>query len=137
MNVVIDTNVIVSATLRAGSVPWQALETAMRHGRLLVSNRTLDELHFVLRRPRFDKLVSLERRMDIFAEVLLLGEDVTITQTVTACRDPRDDKFLEVAVNGNATHIVSGDLDLLALHPFRGIPILTPADFLTAVGAHP
>ena len=46
------------------------------------------------------------------------------------CRDPDDDKFLELAVSGNADYLVSGDDDLLALHPFREIPILRPAEFL-------
>ena len=45
---------------------------------------------------------------------------------VQACRDPRDNKFLEIAVNGEADIIISGDEDLLVLHPFRGIEIVTP-----------
>jgi uncharacterized protein len=43
---------------------------------------------------------------------------------------PHDDKFLELAVNGRADLIISGDADLLALNPFRDIPILTPAAFM-------
>jgi predicted nucleic acid-binding protein len=50
------------------------------------------------------------------------------------CRDPHDDKFLEVAVNGHADLIVSGDGDLLALNPFRNISIVTPAMFVQGVG---
>nr|WP_232285716.1 putative toxin-antitoxin system toxin component, PIN family [Crocosphaera chwakensis] len=50
------------------------------------------------------------------------------------CRDPKDNKFLEVAVNGNATHIITGDKDLLELHPFRGISILKPKQFLQIIG---
>jgi putative PIN family toxin of toxin-antitoxin system len=49
---------------------------------------------------------------------------------IRACRDARDDKFLEVAVHGKADAIVTGDADLLALDPFQGIAILTPADYL-------
>jgi predicted nucleic acid-binding protein len=56
---------------------------------------------------------------------------VDVTERVAACRDPKDDKFLELAVSGRASCIVSGDKDLLALHPFRGIAILNPAAFLT------
>ena len=48
-------------------------------------------------------------------------------------KDPEDNKFLELAVNGNANVIVSGDADLLALHPFRGIPIEAPAKFMIRV----
>ena len=55
---------------------------------------------------------------------------VAITGAVMGCRDPDDDKFLETAITGEASAIVSGDNDLLAMHPFRGIPILRPADFL-------
>jgi predicted nucleic acid-binding protein len=55
---------------------------------------------------------------------------VTILSPVRACRDPRDDKFLEVAVHGRADAIVTGDRDLLDLNPFRGIAILTPAEYL-------
>ena len=49
---------------------------------------------------------------------------------ITACRDPKDDKFLTLAVAANADYIVTGDDDLLVLHPFRGIQIIKPAEFL-------
>jgi predicted nucleic acid-binding protein len=62
--------------------------------------------------------------------VLAAAELVTITDRTTACRDPKDDKFLELAVNGRANLIISGDADLLALNPFREIPIVTPATFV-------
>ena len=55
---------------------------------------------------------------------------VAITQRIHACRDPKDDKFLDVALTGEAQLIVTGDQDLLALHPFHGIEILTPTAFL-------
>ena len=57
-------------------------------------------------------------------------ELVAITEQIVACRDPTDDKFLELAINGHADLIVSGDADLLALDPFRGIAIITPAAFV-------
>jgi predicted nucleic acid-binding protein len=52
-------------------------------------------------------------------------------QHVRASRDPKDDKFLEAAVNGRASVLVTGDRDLLDLNPFRGVAIVTPADYLT------
>ncbi len=52
-----------------------------------------------------------------------------LAEAVAGCRDPNDDKFLELAVNGRADLIVSGDEDLLVLGAFRGIPIMTPARF--------
>ena len=68
-------------------------------------------------------------------ELLAAAELVTITDRVTACRDPKDDKFLELAISGHADLIVSGDADLLALNPFQGIPIVTPAIFVSGRGA--
>jgi putative PIN family toxin of toxin-antitoxin system len=64
--------------------------------------------------------------------MLSSAELVTILESVTGCRDPNDDKFLELAVNGRADVIISGDNDLLMLDIFRGIPIITPAAFRLA-----
>ena len=63
------------------------------------------------------------------------AESVEVTERVRACRDPKDDKILELAVNGNADYIVTGDDDLLAMNPFRDIEIVRPAEFLTVVGS--
>ena len=57
------------------------------------------------------------------------AELVPITERIAVCRDPTDDKFLEPAVNGRADAIVTDDFDLLVLHPFWGIPIITPTVF--------
>ena len=62
-------------------------------------------------------------------KLMAAAELVTITERIAACRDPTDDKFLELAVNGHADLIVTGDADLLVLNPFRNIPIVTPAQF--------
>jgi uncharacterized protein len=67
------------------------------------------------------------------ARILAAAESVPMAERIAACRDPTDDKFLELAVNGHADLIVSGDSDLLALNPFRGIPIVTPAVFVQGV----
>ena len=87
------------------------------------------ELTARLLSTRFDRYVSRERRELLLLRLAPLVEIVEVVQEVRACRDPKDDMFLEAAVNGRADMIVSGDRDLLALHPFRGIPILTPSDF--------
>ena len=67
------------------------------------------------------------------AKMLALAELVPIAERIAVCRDPTDDKFLELAVNGRADLIVTGDNDLLALNPFRDIPIITPAVFVQGV----
>ena len=65
--------------------------------------------------------------------MLAAAELVTITERIPACRDPTDDKFLELAVNGHADMILSGDGDLFALNMFHQIPIVTPAIFVQGV----
>lgn len=66
-----------------------------------------------------------------FLVALLKESDlVAITEQIDECRDPSDNKFLELALCGNADVLVTGDNDLLVLNPFRGIAIVTPRDFL-------
>lgn len=127
---VLDTNVIVSALLLRRSVARQAFDRALENGKLLLSLATLDELDQVLRRRGFDRYVLEDERMQFLAALVREAVLIEVTETVTECRDPKDNKFLELAVSGNATCIISGDDDLLALHPFRGIPIFTPRSFL-------
>ncbi|MBU0717333.1 MAG: putative toxin-antitoxin system toxin component, PIN family [Planctomycetes bacterium] len=131
LRVVCDTNVIISAMLLPLSVPRQAINRALREGRLLISAATTAELDEVIRRPRFDKYVSEEERIEFLTALVHEAELVNVVETVTDCRDPRNNKFLELAVSGRATHIVTGDSDLLAIHPFRGISVVSPSSFLT------
>jgi putative PIN family toxin of toxin-antitoxin system len=128
---VVDTNSLVSAALLFNAVPGQAVRLAVAHGRLLVSADTLAELIEVLARPKFDRYQSPARRETFVRAFLNVTKLVAIVETIRACRDTRDDKFLEVAVNGRARAIVTGDQDLLALNPFRGIPIITAATYLS------
>jgi putative PIN family toxin of toxin-antitoxin system len=134
LRTVVDTGVVVSAVLLPRSVPRQAFDLAVR-GRLLVSAATIAELDDVLRRAKFDKYVSEERRREFLAALIRQAELVEVAEAIKECRDAKDNKFLEVAATGGATHIVSGDDDLLVLHPFRGIQIVTPQDFLTMAGS--
>ena len=128
---VFDTNVIVSALLLKHSVSRQAFDTALASGELLLSLAVISELNDVLKRKHFDKYILEEERMQFLAVLVREATLVEITETITECRDPKDDKFLELAVNGEAACIVSGDKDLLVLHPFRGIPIVRPTGFLS------
>jgi putative PIN family toxin of toxin-antitoxin system len=99
-------------------------------GKVLASDPTLLELVEVMGRVRFDRYVERSIRQQLVAEFANACERVQITYPIRACRDPRDDRFLEVAVHGRADLIITGDEDLLALNPFRGIPILMPAEYL-------
>lgn len=133
MRAVVDTNILVRAVIKpSGSVGPVLLR--LRHGdyTLLYAQSLLEELVDVLNRPRIRDKYQLTNQdiQTIVSLILLRGEAVVPQERIAACRDPKDDKFLEVAVAGEADVIVSGDEDLLVLHPFAGIPILPPADFL-------
>jgi putative PIN family toxin of toxin-antitoxin system len=133
MRVVVDTNVLVSALiLPRASVGPVLLRLRQGDYTILYNQSLLEELVDVLNRPRIRHKYGLteEDIQALLGLILLRGEVVIPEQRITACRDPRDDKFLEVAVAGEADLIVSGDQDLLALHPFEAIPILSPAEFL-------
>jgi putative PIN family toxin of toxin-antitoxin system len=99
---------------------------------LLASDATLQELGDVLGRPKFDPYISRADRAEFIQRLSGVTRVVPILRKISACRDPRDDKFLDVAVAGDARAIITGDKDLLALHPFHGIAIVSPADLLTA-----
>lgn len=133
MRCVFDTNVIVSAALLSESVPRQAFDKATGRGTILISAPVLLELAEVLGRPKLNKYVLEEERMRFLVALLKESELVEVTEAVNECRDAKDNKFLELALSGKADHVVSGDQDLLVLSPFRGIPIVTPRDFLEAV----
>jgi putative PIN family toxin of toxin-antitoxin system len=128
--VVVDTNVLVSQLVLPFSVPDEAVRKAVTSGRLLFSDSTMKELAGVLSRPKFDRYVSSENRVQFLSGLCSIGEFVPIIRVVHECRDPRDDKFLEVALNGKADLILIGDADLLALHPWREITIVSPTSFL-------
>ncbi len=129
-NYVFDTNSIISANLLAASVTRQAYDKALEEGVLLYSKETLSELAEVFFRTKFDKYLSIEKRVKEFETFEKKGIAVDVFIKVNACRDSKDNKFLELALTGKANCIITGDKDLLVLHPFQGISILTPGDFL-------
>ena len=128
--VVLDTNVLISGLFSTTSTPARAVEHAVNNGQLIASAETLRELMTKLLSPKFDRYVPRERRDALLLRLAPLIEIVEVIQPVRASRDPKDDKFIEAAVNGRADVIVSGDRDLLELNPFRGIAILTPAAYM-------
>jgi putative PIN family toxin of toxin-antitoxin system len=128
---VFDTNSLISAALISSSVNARALDTALDKGRLVISEAVLQEFAEVIFRKKFDKyffddaerneaIDKIERNAVIFFP----------KEIITSCRDPKDNKFLELAVAAGSSCIITGDKDLLILDPFRNIPIVTAADFL-------
>jgi uncharacterized protein len=132
MRLVVDTNVFVSAVLKDNSLPFFVVRWIERHDGLLKCAATEQQLLEVLARP-YIAGVTIPALREGVVRMLAAAELVPIVERITACRDPTDDKFLELAVNGHADLIVSGDADLLVLNSFRGIPIVTPAVFVQGV----
>ena len=130
MRCVFDTNVLISALLLPDSKPRQALQMALLQGQVLISFATLAELSEVLGRKKFLRYVDEQDIRNFLAALTRGAEWVEVRVHIAACRDPKDDKFLDVAVSGNATHIITGDTDLLALNPYHGIQILPPHRFV-------
>ena len=127
---VFDTNTLISRLLSPGEVPAKAVDHALASGVLLVSKETMNELARVLDRPKFDPYVSREDRRRFINLLGGVSRIVPIARRVHVCRDPKDDIFLDVALNGEAKAIITGDEDLLALDPFHGVRIVKPAEFL-------
>ena len=90
----------------------------------------MEELDSVFRRPKFDRYQDLDKRLSYLWSFLEAGKPIEVMDIVTDCRDPKDNKFLELALAGKADFIITGDADLLSLHPWPGIAILSPADYL-------
>ena len=128
--IVIDTNVVISAFIFGSSSSMKAFTLAKLRGTILISNDVLSELINVLSRSKFDRYITSEIREDFLASLMLEAEIVPITEKITACRDPKDNKFLELAISGHADYLLTGDQDLLVLHPFRNLQIITVSNFL-------
>jgi putative PIN family toxin of toxin-antitoxin system len=132
--IVLDTSTLVSAALKIASVPHQALLRALGSCQLCASVQTLAELEQVLEREKFDRYLNLESRRTFVAfirrNVDLLVVDSSLLAVEPHCRDTEDQPFLALALAAEADALVSGDEDLLVPHPWNGILILTPAEFL-------
>jgi len=125
---VVDTNVLISAALTRGA-PFRAVEQLIKNNALIFSKETISELFSRIMRSKFDRYVSTGDR-ELYINNLILSADlVIIDNLIQGCRDGDDDKFLETAVKGGAQFIISGDQDLLIMHPFEGIKIVTAQEF--------
>jgi len=133
---VFDTSTLVGAILRRDSTPRKALNLALNRCELCVSIETLAELETVLARPHFSKYAPAEARLAFAGFIrksctIVSIEASSVLEVLPACRDPKDNVFLALALAVRADAIVSSDLDLLDLHPWNGIPVLTSAQFVS------
>jgi putative PIN family toxin of toxin-antitoxin system len=128
---VVDNNILVSALLVKNSAPFQVISKIEERDVILYSEETLLEINQVLSRKKFIKYFAIEEKQAFIFKLLEKAELVEIEESINICRDPKDDKFLELAVSGKADFIITGDQDLLVLNPFRNIEIITANDFLS------
>lgn len=133
MLAVVDTGVLISGLIRRQGTTGDVLRF-LRNGRFRIVYTTdiLVEFVDVMGRPPFRSKYHIEPEdtTALLNLIRLRGELVVTSRYVTACRDPKDSKFLEAALAGKADCIVSGDADLLKLSPFEGILIQRPAEFI-------
>jgi putative PIN family toxin of toxin-antitoxin system len=129
---VFDTNVLVSALAFPGSTPCKAFDLAIAQRPILASEQT-SELHRALRRPRLARYFTRSEQDAFLARLVGQITLVEVIERLSICRDPNDDRFLELTATGGASHLITGDRDLLALDPFRGTRIMRPAAWLREV----
>lgn len=133
MRAIIDTNIMIRAVIRPmGTVGPIALHMRKGDYQIVYSEPIIDELKAKLALPRLQTKYSLDpkRVQDFIAEIQVSCMLVHPTEKIDVCRDVKDNMILEAAVAGKADCIVTSDQDLLVLHPFRSIKIITPREFL-------
>ncbi|NJN34063.1 MAG: putative toxin-antitoxin system toxin component, PIN family [Saprospiraceae bacterium] len=125
-----DTNTIISAMLLPNSTARKSYNIAKNHYQIVISKAVWAEYETVSQRPKFNKYLKELDRTLFFASLLNDAIFLEPIETINDCRDPKDNKFLELAVAANAPIIVTGDEDLLILNPYRDIAILKRGVFL-------
>lgn len=130
IRVVFDTNTVVSAAFSDTTISNVAFKKAIEKCQILVSESSINELKEVLFRSKFDKYLSFEKRQNFLIRYLAIAEFIETKSVITDCRDSKDNKFLELGIDGKANVIVTGDNDLLILNPYKNIEILSSSKFI-------
>jgi uncharacterized protein len=113
-----------------GSQPARAVDHVMLMCEPLISDDMIAELEAVFRRPKLNRYTDLDTRLRYLWLLVELAKPISVASEVSDCRDEKDNKLLALALDGRANMILTGDEDLLCLHPWRGVAILSPADYL-------
>ena len=130
VRVVFDTNALISALIVPSSVPAKALDLAVEHFEIIVSKATWQEFEQKIKKKSLEHYVlNTEDRDAAVHAINRVVTHVAVRSVVTDCHDPKDNPFLELALDGKAETIISGDKDLLVLNPWRGVCIQSPGDF--------
>lgn len=132
--IVFDVSTLVGAAIRRDGVPELALRRALREDRVALSEAVVAELLDVFGRPRLARFLDSGLRDEVLSRLYAFGVFFAPAEAVADCRDAKDNKYLELALASGAGTIVSSDADLLVLHPWRGVRVLRPADYLAVTG---
>lgn len=139
MHVVFDNSTLISAAIRPDSIPDQALNAGFLNHRVFTSDEVMDELKRVIIQAKFDRYVPPASRALFLAKfsrdaLCVAVFEADLSQVRGACRDRNDEQLLALCLAAGADVLVSSDQDLLVLPPWRDIPIVTPARFLSLFG---
>jgi putative PIN family toxin of toxin-antitoxin system len=127
--IVIDTNVLISAGLLPQSKTAQVLALAVEHFVIAQNKDTWHELETRIARPKFDRYFDDSGRLRHLAKIAQSIQRFEVSAAVSVSRDKTDDKFIELAIDSGASILISGDPDLRVVKTFKGVEILSPAQF--------
>lgn len=128
--IVIDTNALISAGLLPESRTAQALALALEHFVIAQNQETWRELETRIARPKFDRYFGDSGRLRHLVAIAQSIQRFEVATEVEVSRDKTDDKFIALAIDSGATIVISGDLDLKDVQTYKGLEILSPAQFL-------
>ena len=133
MNIVIDTSTLISAIGWKEGKPRKILNLGLSNNfTILISGETMKELKGVLSRNKFD-FIEKELKEEFLILLKEISKMVKIKTSIKLCKDPKDNMFIELAIDGKADYIISSDADLLGLDNAKGIKIVTPSEFLEMI----
>ena len=129
--VVIDTNVWISGLLTRTGTAALLTRHVVQNGQAVFTQQTFAELNDRMWRPKFDRYVTLEQRKKLLSDIessALWVEVPPVVLATTYCRDAADDMFIHAAQAAASPWLVTGDDDLLCLHPLGNLQILSPRE---------
>ena len=130
--VIIDTNLWISFLLTKDLSKFDAI-IADKQITLIFSQELVDEFVEVTQRSKFRKYFDLDDVENLLLKIKSRAVFIDVITNVTACRDPKDNFLLALAVDGKATHLITGDKDLLVLKKYERTKILAITDYLSTL----
>jgi uncharacterized protein len=127
--VIIDTNLLISFLINRD---YSKLDRILSHKQitLLYSQELIDEFIEVASRPKFKRYFSVGNIQDVVLQISTRADFIEVLSTVDICSDPKDNFLLALAKDGKATHLLTGDKDLLSLKKYARTELITITEYL-------